>query len=51
MNGDKELFEIMNRRRACTEIVSRIERDLDCDILARKLNKISAGRRKKGNKR
>ena len=47
MKGDNEVINMVNRRRACVRIVSRIERDLDCDILANKLNKISAGRRKK----
>lgn len=50
MKGDKDVFDLVNRRRACVKIVSRIERDLDCVILARKLNEISARRRKKGNK-
>ena len=49
MKGDKELFEMINRRRNCVKIVDRIERDLDCFILARNLNAISA-RRKKKNK-
>ena len=47
MKGDKELFEMIKRRRKCVKIVDRIERDLDCFILARNLSAISARRRKK----
>lgn len=50
MKGDKEVIIMVNRRRNCVNIVSRIERDLDCFILARNLNAISARRRKKGKR-
>ena len=50
MKGDKEVINMVNRRRNCVRIVSRIERDLDCFILARNLNAISARRRKKGKR-
>lgn len=46
MKGDKEVIDMVNRRRNCVKIVNRIERDLDCFILARNLNAISARRRK-----
>lgn len=45
MKGDKDVFDIVDRRRACVKIVSKLERDLDCAILAKKLNAISASRR------
>ena len=44
---EKEMFDIINRNHACASIVDRIEKNLDCDMMARKLNVISAGRRNK----
>ena len=44
---EKEMFDIVNRNHDCAAIVDRIEKNLDCDIMARKLNAISAGRRNK----
>ena len=47
MKGDKVVIDMVNRRRNCVKTVDRIVRDLDCFILARNLNAISARRRKK----
>lgn len=50
-NAEKELFDIVNRHHACVSVVDRILQNLDCDILAQKLNAISAGRNKRAKKR
>lgn len=44
---ESKMFDIINRNHASAAIVDRLEKNLDCDILARKLNAISAGRRNK----
>lgn len=41
---------IVNRHHACVAAVDRISKNLDCDMLARKLNAISAGRRREGKR-
>ena len=41
---------IVNLNHDCAAVMRRIDRDLDCDILAKNLNAISARRRKKGKK-
>ena len=43
---EKQMFDIINRHHACVATVERISKNLDCDMMARKLNAISAGRRK-----
>lgn len=50
VNIEKKMFEVVNRNHDCAAVMRRIDRDRDCDILARNLNAISAGRRKKGKK-
>ena len=44
---EKQMFNIVNRHHACVAAVERISKNLDCDILARKLNAISARRKMK----
>lgn len=51
MKGDSAFMDIVNRRRDSLRIVDRIERNLDIDMLASRLNRISARRRVKAVKR
>lgn len=44
---EKQMFDIVNRHRAVASTVARISKNLDCDILARKLSAISARRKNK----
>lgn len=44
---EKQMFDIINRHHACVAAVDRISKNLDCDIMARKLNAISARRKNK----
>lgn len=44
---EKRMFDIINRNYDCAATVARIEKNLDCDLMARKLNAIAAGRRNK----
>ena len=48
VNFQKKMFELVNRNHDRAAIMRRIDRDRDCDILAKKLNEISARRKKKG---
>ncbi len=44
---EKRMFDIINRNYDCVATVDRIEKNLDCDLMARKLNAISKKRRYK----
>lgn len=47
---EKQMIDIVNRHHEAVSAVDRIVKNLDCDMLARRLNTIAA-RRKKGNKK
>lgn len=48
MQIEKQMIDIVNRNRERRIIMDRIDRDLDYERMAQRLNAVSAGRRKRG---
>ena len=46
MQIEKQMIDIVNRNRERRIIMDRIDRDLDCERMAQKLNAVSAGRKR-----